>query len=72
MREKGAERNDLFERLALDSRLGLSSADLDALLAEPLSFTGAARAQVAGVVAGINLVLASEPGAAHYRPEPIL
>jgi adenylosuccinate lyase len=72
MREKGAERNELFERLALDSRLGLSSADLDALLAEPLTFTGAARAQVAGVVAAIDLVLASEPEAAHYRAEPIL
>jgi adenylosuccinate lyase len=72
MREKGSDRNDLFQRLALDSRLGLSSAELDALLAEPLSFTGAARAQVAGVIAGVDLLLASEPEAAQYRPEPIL
>jgi adenylosuccinate lyase len=72
MREKGAERNDLFERLALDSRLGLSEADLDGLLAETISFTGAARAQVAAVVASVDVVLASEPAAAHYRPEAIL
>jgi adenylosuccinate lyase len=72
MREKGAERNDLFERLALDSRLGLSEADLDGLLAETISFTGAARAQVAAVVARVDVVLASEPAAAHYRPEAIL
>ncbi|MBN9619605.1 MAG: hypothetical protein J0H43_07720 [Actinobacteria bacterium] len=72
MREKGTDRNDLFARLARDSRLGLSAAALDALLAEPLTFTGAARAQVAAVVAAVEAVLASEPGAADLRPEPIL
>jgi adenylosuccinate lyase len=72
MREKGTDTNDLFERLALDTRLGLSAAELDALLAEPLSFTGAARAQVAAVVASVELGLASEPAAAQYQPEPIL
>jgi adenylosuccinate lyase len=72
MREKGVDRNDLFERLAADERLGLSAAELSALLAEPLTFTGAAREQVAAVVAGVDVVLASEPAAAAYRPEPIL
>ena len=72
MREKGTERNDLFDRLAADSRLGLSAADLDALLAEPLSFTGAARAQVAAVVRRVEQALASDPSAADYVPEPIL
>jgi adenylosuccinate lyase len=72
MREKGTDRNDLFARLALDSRLGLNAADLDALLAEPLSFTGAARAQVASVVASVELALAAEPAAATYHAEPIL
>jgi adenylosuccinate lyase len=72
MREKGIERNDLLERLALDSRLGLSAAELDTVLAEPLAFTGAARAQVAAMVASVDLVLASEPDAAQYQPEPIL
>jgi adenylosuccinate lyase len=72
MREKGTERNDLFARLGADSRLGLPGATLDGLLAEPLSFTGAAREQVAAVVAAVDTVLASEPGAGDYEPEPIL
>jgi adenylosuccinate lyase len=72
MREKGTDGNDLFERLAADSRLGLSADALGALLAEPLSFTGAAREQVAAVVRAVDEVVASEPDAAGYRPEPIL
>ncbi|HKC28117.1 MAG TPA: adenylosuccinate lyase [Jatrophihabitans sp.] len=72
MREKGTERNDLFARLAADSRLGLSAEQLNGLLAEPLSFTGAARQQVAAVVQAVDELLASDPGAAQYRPEPIL
>jgi adenylosuccinate lyase len=72
LREKGTDRNELFDRLAADSRLGLSAADLRGLLAEPLSFTGAAREQVAAVVASVEAAVASEPGAAVYAPEPIL
>jgi adenylosuccinate lyase len=72
MREKGTDRNDLFARLAQDSRLGLSADELNALLAEPLSFTGAAREQVAAVVRAVDAAMAGEPGAADYRPEPIL
>jgi adenylosuccinate lyase len=72
MREKGTDRNDLFERLAADSRLGLSAEQLNALLAEPLSFTGAARAQVAAVVRAVEARLEAEPEAAGYQPEPIL
>jgi len=72
MREKGTDRNDLFDRLAADSRLGLSTAELQNLLAEPLTFTGAAREQVAAVVAAVDAVLAAAPDAAGYAPEPIL
>jgi adenylosuccinate lyase len=72
MREKGTERNDLFQRLAADSRLGLSADELNALLAEPLSFTGAARQQVAAVIRAVDAVLASAPDAAQYQPEPII
>ncbi len=72
MREKGTDRNDLFRRLAADPRLGLSQSELDALLAEPLTFTGAARAQVAAVVAAVEQVLRTDPSAAEYAPEPIL
>jgi adenylosuccinate lyase len=72
MREKGSDRNELFARLAADSRLGLSATELDGLLAEPIAFTGAARAQVAAVISAVNAVLASDPEAAAYQPEPIL
>jgi adenylosuccinate lyase len=72
MREKGAEANELFARLAADSRLGLSAADLDALLAEPITFTGAARAQVAAVVAAVDRALDTDPSAAMIQPAPIL
>ena len=70
MREKGTDGNDLLARLAADSRLGLSIADLDAVLAEPLSFTGVARAQVARVVAAVDVRMT--PEATAYQPEPIL
>lgn len=72
MREKGTDRNDLFARLAADSRLGLSADELNALLADPLSFTGAAREQVAAVVRAVDAVLATDPDAAQYQAEPIL
>jgi adenylosuccinate lyase len=72
MREKGTDRNDLFARLAADSRLGLGADELNALLAEPISFTGAAREQVAAVMAAVDALLADAPEAADYRPEPIL
>jgi adenylosuccinate lyase len=72
MREKGADRNDLFDRLAADDRLNLGGADLAALVAEPLSFTGAAVSQVDDVVRRIEALVATEPDAAAYRPGAIL
>jgi adenylosuccinate lyase len=72
MREQGADRNDLFDRLAADERLGLSRADLDALVAEPLSFTGAAVDQVDEVVRRVEVVAARYPEAAAYVPQAIL
>jgi adenylosuccinate lyase len=72
MREQGAAENDLLARLAADERLGLDAETLSGLLADPLSFTGAARAQVEAVVGAVDMALSSEPGAASYVPEPIL
>jgi adenylosuccinate lyase len=71
MREKGAD-NDLLDRLAADSRLPLDRAELDALLADRLPFTGAATEQVAAVVAAVDAVVARHPQAASYRPAAIL
>jgi adenylosuccinate lyase len=72
MREKGSEGNDLLERLAADERLGLTSADLAAVVAEPMSFTGAAAAQIDAVVARVEQLVADNPEAAAYRPGDIL
>jgi adenylosuccinate lyase len=62
----------LLDRLAADSRLKLSRKQLDAALAEPLSFTGAATDQVAAVVRRIQEVTKRYPEAAAYEPEAIL
>lgn len=72
MREKGVERNDLFDRLTADERLRLTAADLAALVAEPLSFTGAAVGQVDDVVRRIEELARANPDAAAYRPATII
>jgi adenylosuccinate lyase len=72
MREQGIEGNDLLARLVADPRLHLDAAAADTLLADRLSFTGAARSQVAAVVAQVEKLLGGTPEAASYRPGPIL
>lgn len=70
--DNGADGNELISRLANDTRLGLTREQLESLIAEPLEFTGAARDQVAAVVAAVAKLVATDPQAANYRPEPIL
>ncbi|MHB1067913.1 MAG: lyase family protein, partial [Candidatus Nanopelagicales bacterium] len=72
MREEGAAGNDLLDRLAADARLGLSRADLDGLVAEPLAFTGAAAEQVRQVADKVAAIVDRFPDAASYRPGDIL
>ena len=72
MREQGAAGNDLFERLADDDRLPLTAADLDRIVADPISFVGTAPAQVAGFVARVAALAEADPDAAAYRPAEIL
>jgi adenylosuccinate lyase len=72
MREHGTDSNDLLDRLAADGRLSLTRADLDGLVAEPLTFTGAATTQVDQVVRRVEEVVAAHPDAAAYWPDPIL
>jgi adenylosuccinate lyase len=69
MREQGLAQNDQLDRLAADSRLPLDRAALDALLADRLSFTGVASAQVASVVEQVAAIVDKYPA---YEPEPIL
>ncbi|SDX08453.1 adenylosuccinate lyase [Saccharopolyspora shandongensis] len=72
MREQGAERNDLLDRLAADDRLPLDRAELDALLADRLAFTGAAAAQVGAIVDQVEKITTRHPEAAAYSPADIL
>ena len=72
MREKGLAENDLFDRLAADSRLGLSRAEIDALVADRSAFVGAASAQVAAIAAQVADIVAANPDAGAYDPAPIL
>jgi adenylosuccinate lyase len=69
---QGQADNDVFERLAADERLGLTSAQLASLVADPITFTGAARDQVQAVVRRVEAVVASRPEAAAYAPAAIL
>jgi adenylosuccinate lyase len=69
---RGLDKNDLFDRLATDSRLGLSRDQIASLVADPIEFTGAAVAQTRAVVAKIEEIVAADPGAASYVPGAIL
>jgi adenylosuccinate lyase len=69
---QGQAVNDVFDRLAADDRLGLTRADIDALVAEPIAFTGAAVAQTQAVVRLVEQVVARHPSAAAYSPGAIL
>jgi adenylosuccinate lyase len=69
---QGLTANDLYDRLAADDRLGLSRERIDALVADPLGFTGAAQQQIADVVRRAERLLASDPDAAAYSPGAIL
>jgi adenylosuccinate lyase len=69
---QGLAVNDLFDRLAVDERLGLTRPQISALVADPIEFTGAAVAQVQAVVRRIEAVVAADPAAASYTPGAIL
>jgi adenylosuccinate lyase len=71
MRQGQAE-NDVFARLAADPELGLTAEQLETLVADPITFTGAAVAQVQAVVRRIDEVVQKYPDAAAYTPGAIL
>jgi adenylosuccinate lyase len=72
MREQGTQHNELLGRLADDERMPLDRAQLDALMADKLSFTGAAEDQIAAVVARVEQIVKQHPEAAGYTPGSIL
>jgi adenylosuccinate lyase len=69
---RGQTDNDVFARLAADERLGLTSEQLDSLVAEPITFTGAAVAQTQSVCRRVAEVVGQHPEAAAYTPGAIL
>lgn len=68
----GQADNDVFAKLAADERLGLTRDQIEALVADPIEFTGAAVAQTRAVVARVEALAARNPGAAAYVPGAIL
>ena len=69
MREGKA--NNLLDSLAADTRLPLDRAALDALISQPIEFTGDARQQIARVVSRIDAISSAHPAAAQYKPHSI-
>jgi len=69
MREGKA--NTLLDALAADERLPLDRAALDALISQPIEFTGDARQQIARVVDRIDAITSAHPAAAQYKPHSI-
>jgi adenylosuccinate lyase len=63
--------NTMIDALASDSRIPLDKNQLQALLSEPLEFTGDAREQVERVVHRIEAIAKAHPAAAQYRPGAI-
>jgi adenylosuccinate lyase len=68
----GATVDDLAERLAADTRLGLDRAAIDAVLADRVGFVGTAVHQVDAFCRQVEAIVADHPDTARYRPEPIL
>jgi adenylosuccinate lyase len=69
MREGKA--NTLLDALADDSRIPLDRKALDALISQPIEFTGDARQQIARVVDRIDAITSAHPAAAQYKPHSI-
>lgn len=65
-------RNDLIDRLAADSRLGMDRKTLDAILASGEKETGAAVAQVAHFSQMVRAIEEQYPQGARYSPGSIL
>ncbi|MDN5893477.1 MAG: adenylosuccinate lyase [Nocardioides sp.] len=69
---QGLAVNKLCDRLAADERLGLTKEQIEGLVAEPITFTGAAVGQVQSVVRRVSDLAAKHPAAAGYAPGSIL
>jgi len=68
----GGAGNPLLDSLAADPEFPLAAQELAALVANPLQFAGAASAQARAVASLVDEVCKKHPGAAAYKPQPIL
>ena len=69
MREGKA--NNFLDAISGDERIPFKRAELDALIGNPIEFTGDARQQVARVVTRIDAITSAHPAAAQYKPANI-
>jgi len=73
MRKTGNQNNDLLDRLAGDSRMGLiSRTELGSAISNPSEFIGNAPRQIKNFVDLVNRIVEKYPEAAKYNPEEIL
>ena len=63
--------NNFLDAISQDNRIPFDRAALDALIDNPLEFTGDARQQVARVVSRIEAISSAHPAAAQYKPGSI-
>ncbi|MGB7962307.1 MAG: adenylosuccinate lyase [Propionicimonas sp.] len=68
----GAARNDLFERLAADPRLGLGREQLAGVVSDPLELTGSSGDQVDRIAARVAELADFYPAGAAYQPGSVL
>jgi len=69
MREGRA--NNLLDALSDEDRIPLTRGELDALIGNPIEFTGDAREQVARIANRIEVITKKFPTAATYKPGSI-
>ena len=69
MRE--GETNNFLDAIARDERIPFTRDELNALIGNPMEFTGDARQQVARVVSRIEAISSAHPAAAQYKPGSI-
>ncbi|HEY9350539.1 MAG TPA: lyase family protein, partial [Acidothermales bacterium] len=72
LRERGADGNDLLDRLAADPVLRLDRPTIEQQVNAPFEFVGAAGTQIADVFDRVEKLAAEYPDAAAYDPAPIL
>jgi len=63
--------NNFLDAISQDNRIPFDRSALDALIGNPLEFTGDARQQVARVVSRIEAISSAYPAAAQYKPGSI-